>query len=184
MVVRGPKPAAVMREFGVPITLTVPEPNTWREVVKAIDDNPAKLRMERARIAIQEHGEPSSELCAALRERGAEVTTIQVYRWGLPEELGPLKNAIDEVTAKKIDVVLFTSSVQFVHALRVAEEMRLRDAFLSGLGRAMVASIGPISSESLRKHGVRVDLEPSHPKMGFLVKETAEKSAMATPEFR
>src|SRR5215470_5097801 len=36
VVVRGPKPAFVMREFNVPITLAVPEPNTWREIVKAL----------------------------------------------------------------------------------------------------------------------------------------------------
>jgi uroporphyrinogen-III synthase len=40
-----------------------------------------------------------------------------------------------------------------------------------------VASIGPVASEALRHEGVRVDFEPSHPKMGFLVKEAAEKSA-------
>src|SRR5262249_27232953 len=30
VVCRGPKPAAVMREWGVSIAVTVPEPNTWR----------------------------------------------------------------------------------------------------------------------------------------------------------
>src|SRR4029079_15686639 len=28
-VVRGPKPLAVLREFGITSTITVPEPNTW-----------------------------------------------------------------------------------------------------------------------------------------------------------
>ena len=34
-----------------------------------------------------------------------------------------------------------------------------------------------MSSETLRDHGVHVDMEPSHPKMGVLVREAAEQSA-------
>ena len=41
----------------------------------------------------------------------------------------------------------------------------------------MVASIGLISSETLLDHGVHVDMEPSRPKMGILVREAAEQSA-------
>ncbi len=176
IVVRGPKPAAVMREFGVPITLTVPEPNTWREVVRAIDENPDKIRLRDRSVAVQEHGEPSPELYAALRERGAEVVPIRVYRWELPEDLNPLKNAISGLAEKKFDIVIFTSSVQFVHAFRIAKEMDLSNQFLGGLQHAMVASIGPTCSETLRDNGVQIDLEASHPKMGFLVREAAEKS--------
>jgi uroporphyrinogen-III synthase len=177
IVVRGPKPAAAMREFNVPISLTVPEPNTWREIVKALDESSEKLPIKNRRIAIQEHGEPSPELYAALRERGAQVVPVRVYRWELPEDTNPLKQAIREVAEKKIDVVMFTSSVQLVHALRVAEDIQLQKEFLDGLKQTMVASIGPICSETLRENGVHVDLEPSHPKMGYLVKEAAERSS-------
>ena len=41
----------------------------------------------------------------------------------------------------------------------------------------IVASIGPTTSEALEEDGVRVDFEPSHPKMGVLVQETAEFAA-------
>jgi uroporphyrinogen-III synthase len=177
IIVRGPKPAAVARELNVPITLSVPEPNTWREIVTAIDQNPEKVPLRGQRILIQEHGEPSAELCAALRERGAQVSTVQVYHSELPQDLAPLKAAVSEVVCRKIDVILFTSSVQFSHAFRIAKEMRLSTDFLAGLERAFVASIGPVCSETLRKNGVRVDFEPSHPRMGFLVKEAADRIA-------
>ena len=177
VVVRGPKPAAAMREFNVPVTLAVPEPNTWREIVKALDGNAEKVPLHDRRIAIQEHGEPSPELYAALRERGADVVPVRVYRWELPEDIGPLREAIRSLSQNEVDVVMFTSSVQFVHAARIAEEMGLAEQLTHALNRSVVASIGPIASETLRENGVQVDLEPSHPKMGFLVKETAEKSA-------
>jgi uroporphyrinogen-III synthase len=176
VVVRGPKPSAVMREFDVPVTLAVPEPNTWREIVQALDANQTAITFHDRRIAVQEHGEPSPELYAALRERGAEVFPVHVYRWALPEDIGPLQAALRALVEGQVDVVMFTSSVQFVHAARVAEELKLESQFLSALKNAVVASIGPTTSETLRNHGVSVDFEPSHPKMGFLVKEAAEKS--------
>jgi uroporphyrinogen-III synthase len=40
-----------------------------------------------------------------------------------------------------------------------------------------VASIGPTASERLRQHDWPIDLEPSHPKMGVLVKECSEQAA-------
>ncbi len=177
VIVRGPKPAAAMREFNIPVTLAVPEPNTWREIVKSLDGNVEKVPLKGRRIAVQEHGEPSPELYSALRERGAEVVPVRVYRWELPEDTGPLKDAIRTLAASKVDVVMFTSSVQFVHAARIAAEMGMADQLTNALNRTVVASIGPIASATLKENGVGVDLEPSHPKMGFLVKETAEKSA-------
>jgi len=40
----------------------------------------------------------------------------------------------------------------------------------------MVASIGPVCSKELRAHGIAVDLEPAHPKLGHLIKEAAARS--------
>src|SRR6266567_2719590 len=38
VVARGPKPVAVLRELGVTPAITVPEPNTWHELLRALDD--------------------------------------------------------------------------------------------------------------------------------------------------
>lgn len=176
VVARGPKPIAALRELGVPVTLAVPEPNTWREILLALDQNAEKVPLQGRRIAVQEHGVPSPELYAGLRERGADVTPVHVYHWSLPEDTGPLREAISAVTRNEIDVVMFTSSVQIVHLLQIAEEMKLREDLVGALNRAVIASIGPVTSEALKEYGISVDLEPTHPKMGFLVKETAEQS--------
>jgi len=176
IVVRGPKPAAAMREFNVPVTLAVPEPNTWREIVTSLDENVETVPLKGRRIAIQEHGEPSPELYSALRERGAEVVPVRVYRWELPEDTGPLKDAIRTLAENRVDVVMFTSSVQFVHAARIAVEMGMAAQLTNALNRTVVASIGPIASAILKENGVGVDLEPSHPKMGFLVSEISQRA--------
>src|SRR5260370_31384506 len=130
-----------MREFNVPVTLAVPEPNTWREIITALDENPSKVPLPAQRIAVQEHGEPSPELYAALRQRGAEVFPVRVYRWELPDDIGPLKDAIRSLTKDQVDVVMFTSSVQFVHAVRIAAEIGVEQPFLAALARTREASI-------------------------------------------
>ncbi len=177
VVARGPKPIAVLREFGVPIALSVPEPNTWRDLLAALDQETANIPLRGQKVAVQEFGIPSTELYAGLAERGATVFPVHVYKWEPPEDTGPLREAIAALARNEIDVAMFTSSVQIHHLFQFAEEMKLRDELVRGLKRTVIASIGPTTSGTLRDFSIPVDMEPSHPKMGFLVKEAAEQSA-------
>lgn len=170
-VARGPKPVTALRELGLTPTITVPEPNTWRELLTAID---ARLTVAGRRVAVQEYGEQNEELLEGLRSRGAEVLRVPVYRWALPEDLAPLRAAIGRVLAGEIDVALFTSATQVEHLFRVAGSDAA--ALASALTRTAVASIGPIASAALRRHGIEPDLEPEHPKMGQLVLAAAERA--------
>jgi uroporphyrinogen-III synthase len=177
IVARGPKPVAVLREWNVPIAVTAPEPNTWRELVRALDDNAETWPLNGRRIAVQEYGVSNPELLAALAERGAHVTSVPVYEWALPADTGPLRNAIAAIARNEIDVILFTTATQADHLLQIAAEMNEQSALLAALPRMMVASIGPTTSERLREFGIAPDMEPSHPKMGYLVSEAAQRSA-------
>lgn len=178
VVVRGPKPAAVMREWGVPITVSVPEPNTWREVLKATENRPER------RIAVQEFGKTSGDLLKGLKARGAEVTLVPVYQWDLPLDIAPLREAIHRLIRGEFDVILLTTSVQMQNLLRVASGDGLRVASEEGLEaetrralqRMVVASVGPSTSETLRELGIEPDFEPSHPKMGFLINELGARA--------
>src|SRR4029077_20637179 len=85
-VARGPKPVAALKEMGLPVTLAVPEPNTWRELLAALDANRDTLPLSGRRVAVQEYGTSNPELLAGLADRGARVTPVPVYEWGLPEE--------------------------------------------------------------------------------------------------
>ena len=177
VVARGPKPIAALRELGVPPNISAPEPNTWRELLHALDADAASLAIRGLRIAVQEYGVASEELLAGLQERGARVTRVPVYRWALPVDIAPLQAAVRALAREEIDVVLFTTSIQVSHLLQIASEMSQEEPLRTGLRRCAIASIGPTTSEELRSHGLEADLEPSHPKMGFLVKEAAERSA-------
>jgi uroporphyrinogen-III synthase len=175
VVARGPKPVAVLREWNIPVAVTAPEPNTWRELLRALDENAAALPLKGRRIAVQEYGVPNPELVAGLVGRGAQVTSVPVYEWGLPEDTGPLRSAIAAIARDEIDVILFTTATQADHLLQIAAEMNEEDALRRALSRMVVASIGPTTSERLREFGIAPDMEPSHPKMGFLVSEAAQR---------
>jgi uroporphyrinogen-III synthase len=172
---RGPKPLAVLRELGVTPWLVVPEPNTWRELLAEIDKTGESLKG--TRVAVQEYGVSNPELVQGLESRGATVTQVPVYRWALPEDVEPLREAIASMVRGVIDVALFTTGMQAVHLMQVADTMGKRQAAITALEKMMVASIGPTTTESLREAGIKVNFESSHPKMGFLVREAAERSA-------
>jgi uroporphyrinogen-III synthase len=172
---RGPKPVAVLRELGVPLWLTAPEPNTWREVLSALDGTQQEFPLAGKRVAVQEYGASNPDLLAGLEARGARVTRVPVYQWALPDDLAPLEAAVRAIADGQIDVALFTTATQVVHLLQIADSMGMRDAVRRGLKTCLVASIGPTTSEEMREQGIEPDFEPTHPKMGFLVREAAER---------
>ena len=174
LVCRGPKPVAALKEVGLAPALTVPEPNTWRDLLAALD---RALPVAGKRVAVQEYGARNEELLAALRQRDAHVRAVSVYGWALPEDTGPLRAAIQRAAAGEADVALFTSANQVANLFQVAAEMGRADALRLALrDRVVIASIGPISSEALQRHGIEPDLHPEHPKMGHLVAALARQA--------
>ena len=171
VVARGSKPMAVLREWEVPVAIAVPEPNTWREILAAISGRPERT------IAVQEYGRGNPELIESLRNRGAEVTSVPVYQWDLPEDTSPLRAAVRGLCDHRFDVVVFTTSIQVPHLLKIAAEMGVEDDLRSAMKRTVVASVGPTTSETLAYYDLPRDFEPSHPKMGFLVNEISEAAA-------
>lgn len=170
-VVRGPKPTVVLSKWGLRIDHRAPEPNTWRELLATLDQAGS---LSRKRIAIQEYGKPSLELYEQLAARGASIVQVPVYRWALPEDTAPLRSAVDRTIAGEFDVILFTTAQQLHHVLAITDETGRSAEWLAAANRCVVASIGPTATETLIEEGLSVDLQPSHPKMGPLVKETLE----------
>jgi uroporphyrinogen-III synthase len=174
IVSRGPKPVPILRELGAKAGIVVPEPNTWKEVVDAVASRPER------RIAVQEYGRPNGELIDALKGMGAIVTPFAIYRWVLPVDVEPLREAARRLAAHEIDVVLFTSSIQLDHLFLIAEQLGIEEAVRSSLAKhAVLASVGPIMTAALESAGLRADVIPVHPKMAGLVKASGEGAAEA-----
>jgi uroporphyrinogen-III synthase len=174
LVARGPKPVAALKAFGLQPTLTVPEPNTWIDLISTLDEyRPVKG----LRVAVQEYGASNPDLLKALNQRGAEVFQVPIYRWALPNDLGPLRQVLDDIIAGKAPVLLITNAAQVDHVMQVLGKDGKVGPFRAALKNMVVASIGPTASERLRQHDWPIDLEPSHPKMGVLVKECGEQAS-------
>ena len=103
IVVRGPKPAAAIREIGLAPQVQVPEPNTWRELLETMRPRPEM------RVAVQEYGKSNTALIDGLQAQGRAVSLVPIYAWGLPEDTGPLREAAARLARREFDVVLLTN---------------------------------------------------------------------------
>jgi len=175
LVCRGPKPVAALKALGLKPTLVAPEPNTWNDLLSLLD---AQLPVAGQKVAVQAYGRLNEPFLEGLKGRGAEVLSVAIYAWALPEDLAPLRAAIAQICEGGVDVVLFTAAQQLAHLYEVAAQSGSEGALTSALKeRVVVASIGPIMTEALVARGLSADLEPEHPKMGHLVQAVARGAA-------
>lgn len=171
----GPKPVAALQELGLSPTISVPEPYTWHDLLDILDE---KYPITEKRIAVQEYGQSNPELVEGLRERGAEVISVPLYRWELPEDLTPLHNAARDIISenpRKVDLCLFTSATQVRHLFKVAEMDGIAEQLREAFKKVCIASVGPIASRAIAEQGLTVDFEPDRTNMVHLVRETARR---------
>jgi uroporphyrinogen III methyltransferase/synthase len=92
-----------------------------------------------------------AELVRGLEAMGAAVDEIPIYRAAVPSEASP--EVLAELRAGRIDVVTFTSSSTVRNLLAM-----LGDPPGGGLERPLIACIGPITAQTARELGLRVDV--------------------------
>ena len=160
--VRGPKPTAALRSRGVRIDIAAKEPFTTVELLAAL----GSVDVKQQRVLVQRYGVANIDLEEALRSSGAEVVEITTYRWALPADTKPLIRLMEALEKGEIDAVAVTNAAQIYNLFALAERMGQTVALRAGLNRTVVASIGPVATEALRKYGVSVTLEASPPKLG------------------
>ena len=170
VVARGPKPVAALRDMGLTPAIVAPEPNTWRELLRG-DRRPARAPHCGAGVWAARR----RTRWTALRARGAEVT----------------RSASTSGTCRKMSSRCAKRRAAWPRAASTSccspprfrwrtwrasrGELGIEDAALENLRKCQVCSIGPTTTEALEEFGVHPAMEPSHPKMGFLVKEAAER---------
>ncbi|MBV8219284.1 MAG: uroporphyrinogen-III C-methyltransferase, partial [Solirubrobacterales bacterium] len=137
----GPGTAAALRSHGV-IADVVP---AERFVAEGLVEALAEVEVRRALVA--RAAEARDVLPDALRERGAEVDVVMLYE----TVASPLSD--DELSAVALaDYVTFTSSSTVRYLLQSAGGAGWRPS-----GR--LVSIGPVTSATLREHGLEPDVE-------------------------
>jgi uroporphyrinogen-III synthase len=166
VVVRGPKPAAVLRRLGVRIDLTAPPPNTSADVVTALE--PIEVRDKR--VVVQLYGEPNPRLSQSLSARGARVLELAPYVWDRPVDPEPILGLLDALDQRQVDALLITSQAQVENLFAVAAEAGRAPA-LDGVA---IGAQGPVAEAALERRGLRAAFTPGHGHMGALVLAAAD----------
>lgn len=174
LVVRGPKPTAALKELGLAPHFEADAPNTWEEVLAGLCAGDGLPALRGARVVLQEYGVANAPLRKALEAEGASVDSVTIYRWSLPDNLGPLRSAINEVIARTADVLLFTSSNQVHNLLEVVRQDGLEERFREAVGETVIGSVGPVCTQTLKELGLAPDFEAPRSKLGVLVHHAAQ----------
>ncbi|MFJ3924959.1 uroporphyrinogen-III synthase [Streptomyces sp. NPDC090022] len=164
LLARGPKVKGAIRAAGL-VERWSPDSESLAEVLdRLLADGVAGRR-----VALQLHGEPLPGFVEALREGGADVVVVPVYRWMPPEDLAPLDRLLDATVAGTLDAVCFTSAPAAASLLSRAEVRGLGSALVSALrGEVLAACVGPVTALPLQGAGVDT-VHPERFRLGPLV---------------
>ena len=169
--VRGPKPLAVLKRYGIPATVVTGKPHTSNELLEALNAVPLKG----VRTLLVHYGERNADIAEALRARGARLDEACPYQWALPEDPQPIAALVCDLVDQRLDAALFTSKVQCRHLFEVAREMGLGEELAAALNRdVIVGAIGPVCAAALKEFGVAVDVMPASPNMASLIAAVGE----------
>jgi uroporphyrinogen-III synthase len=165
VVARGPKASGAAATAGLDVGWQTPGERSI-EIVERLAPEAARG----ARIAIQRDGHYLPILAEALRELGADVIDIPVYRWELPEDVRPAKRVIESVLAGEVDAVTFTSSPAVEHLIDLAREDDREEALLDAFaGDVAAACVGPVCADTARASGIDGVVVPRRARLGAMV---------------
>lgn len=102
----------------------------------------------------------NSELGDALKARGARVTEVTAYISRPPADRSRALELIRDLEAGKVDAVTFTSASTAKNLAEIAEHEDMLRQLKEGLGRTVVAAIGPRAKGAIEALGFKVDIVP------------------------
>jgi uroporphyrinogen-III synthase len=151
-ITRGPKPARALRDLGLRPDIAAEVPTT-EGVIGALRIHDLRGR----RVGLQLYGtEPNRPLVDFLESHGATVKVVAPYVYADAVDDRAVLELLGRIEAGEIDAVAFTSTPQVERLFSVASGERV----VSALGRTVVAAVGPVVAEALRKHGIEAHLMP------------------------
>ncbi|MFI7636382.1 uroporphyrinogen-III synthase [Nonomuraea sp. NPDC049400] len=168
LLTRGPKARGAVRAAGLNDHWT-PATESCEEVKQYLLAQDLRGR----RIAVQQHGEPLSDFVTDLRQAGAEVIEIPVYRWLPYRDISPLRRLISQTISGSVDAVAFTSAPAVHAMLGAARAEGLEETLLAAFsGKVVAACVGPVTAEPLTSRGVPT-LQPERSRLGALARALA-----------
>jgi uroporphyrinogen-III synthase len=166
LVARGPKARGALQAAGLRADW-VAESETSAEIADFL----LAEGVDGQRIAVQHHGAGDDGLDDRLTGGGAEVTNLEVYRWGPPPDPAAVEDSVHQLAAGAFDAVVFTSAPAASAWLRELVRLDASDTVraLVHAGRLLVAAVGPVTAEPLVIAGMQ-PVVPDRARMGALVR--------------
>ncbi|GAB36972.1 uroporphyrinogen-III synthase [Gordonia otitidis] len=175
LLARGPKAKGAIRAAGLREQWSPPSESSSELIRELLEEGVAGLR-----VAVQLHGattswEPLPDLCDVLREAGADVVPVPVYRWTPPDDTEPMSRMIDAVINRDLDAVTFTSAPAVASMLGQAHRAGALEPLLHAMRTAVPAMcVGNVTAGPL--HALQVPtLQPSRFRLGALVRLIADE---------
>ena len=151
-ITRGPKPARALRELGFKPDIAAEIPTT-----EGVINSLRPLDLKGRRIGLQLYGtEPNRPLVDFLEQSGATVFVVAPYVYADAADDQAVLTLISRLESGEIDAVAFTSTPQVERLFSIAPVEQVSAA----LSRTVVAAVGPVVSETLRKRGIQARVMP------------------------
>lgn len=184
VVSRGPKATGAVRASGLGETFS-PESEANDELLTWLLARDLRGR----RIAVQEHGAPLDGFVGALRERGAEVIVVPVYRWGPPEDPDAVRRLVEQTVRREVQAIAFTSAPAITGFLDAARTLDLHAEVLTAMragapgGGVLPVCVGPVCARPLEEQGIHPTC-PDRGRLGSLVRTIVETLPTGNRELR
>lgn len=168
LLARGAKTVGAIRAAGLRESWSAPS-----ETIDELLDHVLGLGVAGRHVAVQEHGESLTRAVVRLRDAGAQVVVVSVYRCETAVDLEPVSGLVEMVLRREVDAVTFTSAPAAAAFLDTAEAAGRHDELLEALRDGVTAAcVGPVTAGPLRHHEVPVVL-PDRARLGAMIRELA-----------
>ena len=149
---RGPKPARALRELGMKPEIAAERPTT-----EGIITSLQPLDLKGRRFGVQLYGtEPNRPLVEFLENVGATVSTVAPYVYADAADDAVILTLLKRILAGEVDAIAFTSTPQVERLFAVAPA----ETITAALAKTVVAAVGPVVADTLRRHGVQARVMP------------------------
>jgi uroporphyrinogen-III synthase len=168
LVSRGPKATGAVRAAGLRESFSAPSESSEEVLTFLLAQGVAGKR-----VAVQHYGveNPAEDtrFVTALRDAGAMVVDIPVYRWGPPSDRAAVRRLVDAIVRREVHAVSFTSAPGVTALLEAAAVTGALDQLLVALRTDVTAvCVGPVCARPLEALDVRA-VWPDRARLGAMV---------------
>ncbi|WP_457090465.1 uroporphyrinogen-III synthase, partial [Microvirga sp. P5_D2] len=147
-IVRGPKPAKILRSIGSNPDVIAEEPTTAGLIATL-----SALDLSGSCVGVQLYPGGEDLLTEVLKGAGAKADPILCYRYASDEEDECVSRLIDDLVTGDIELIAFTSTAQVRRLQDVARQFGKTSELDAAMQRALIAAVGPVTAQAVEEAG-------------------------------